>query len=185
MSTTRPSDAGGVKRRLPISMQTFREVRETGAYYVDKTEYIHRMVEGGKHYFLSRPRRFGKSLLLDTIKELFEGNRQLFEGLFIHDKWDWQARPVLRLDFGGGNFADPDLLAEDVAAQLADIEAQAGLPPDTASAPIRLQHRRLCGREPIRPGWLTALALHSEAFEGVPCPRRHTPNAPSRWPPAR
>ena len=61
------------------------------------------MVEDGKHYFLSRPRRFGKSLFLDTLKELFEGNEPLFEGLSIHDHWDWSVRhPVVRLDFGSG-----------------------------------------------------------------------------------
>ena len=127
------------KRKLPIGMQTLREIREAGAYYVDKTPHIRRMVDGGKHYFLSRPRRFGKSLLLDTIKELFEGNQDLFEGLAIHDKWHWQAHPVVRLDFAGGDFGDPDLLAEDVAAQLADAEARAGIRPNPASAPIRLR----------------------------------------------
>ena len=66
-------DNGAAKRRLPIGIQTFREVRGEGYYYVDKTAHIQRMADGGKHYFLSRPRRFGKSLLLDTIKELFEG----------------------------------------------------------------------------------------------------------------
>ncbi len=60
------------------------------------------------HYFLSRPRRFGKSLLLDTLKELFEGSEALFAGLHIHDSWDWSVRyPVVRLSFGGGNFTEP------------------------------------------------------------------------------
>ena len=68
-------------RKLPIGIQTFREVREDSCYYVDKTQHVLDLVEGGKHYFLSRPRRFGKSLLLDTIKELFEGSRALFAGL--------------------------------------------------------------------------------------------------------
>ena len=68
------------RRKLPIGIQTFREIREDGCYYVDKTDFIRRLVEGGKHYFLSRPRRFGKSLLLDTIKELFEGSEALFRG---------------------------------------------------------------------------------------------------------
>ena len=78
------------------------------AYYVDKTALIRRLVDGGQHYFLSRPRRFGKSLLLDTIKELFEGSEALFRGLDIHDRWDWgQRRPVLRLSFGSGQFSKP------------------------------------------------------------------------------
>ena len=66
------------RRKLPIGVQTFRTIREDGSYYVDKTPFIRRLVEEGRHYFLSRPRRFGKSLLVDTIKELFEGNEPLF-----------------------------------------------------------------------------------------------------------
>ena len=62
------------RRKLPIGIQTFREIRERECYYVDKTAYICRLLDEGKHYFLSRPRRFGKSLFADTLKELFEGN---------------------------------------------------------------------------------------------------------------
>ena len=85
------------KRRLPIGVQTFRTLRETDCYYVDKTTYIKRLLDEGSHYFLSRPRRFGKSLFLDTLKELFEGNEALFEGLCIHRRWNWTVcHPVLR-----------------------------------------------------------------------------------------
>ncbi len=76
------------RRKLPIGIQTFREIREENYYYVDKTALIQRLMDEGKHYFLSRPRRFGKSLFLDTLKELFEGNEALFEGLHIHDHWE-------------------------------------------------------------------------------------------------
>ena len=79
------------RRRLPIGIQTFREVREGNHYYVDKSAYIRRLLDEGKHYFLSRPRRFGKSLFLDTLKELFEGSEALFEGLDIHGRWDWRC----------------------------------------------------------------------------------------------
>lgn len=72
--------SAATRRRLPIGIQTFREVREEGHYYVDKTGFALQLVTEGKHFFLSRPRRFGKSLLVDTLKELFEGNRELFEG---------------------------------------------------------------------------------------------------------
>ena len=75
------------QRKLPIGIQTFREIREEGYYYVDKTAYMHRLANEGKHYFLSRPRRFGKSLFLDTLEELFEGSEPLFDGLEIHDSW--------------------------------------------------------------------------------------------------
>ena len=71
------------RRKLPIGIQTFRKIREEGCYYVDKTPCIRRLADGGTHYFLSRARRFGKSLFLDTLKELFEGAEELFEGLDI------------------------------------------------------------------------------------------------------
>lgn len=71
--------------KLAMGIQTFSQVREDGYYYVDKTPIIERLVEQNKYYFLSRPRRFGKSLLLDTLRCLFEGRKALFEGLYIHD----------------------------------------------------------------------------------------------------
>lgn len=74
------------RRKLPIGIQTFRAIRDGGYYYVDKTGYARRLVDEGKHCLLSRPRRFGKSLFLDTLGELFHGNRDLFRGLEIHDK---------------------------------------------------------------------------------------------------
>ena len=111
------------KPRLPIGMQTFRELRERNCYYVDKTGYIQRLLDEGKHYFLSRPRRFGKSLFLDTLKELFECNEALFRGLQIHGDWDWSVRyPVLRLSFGGGNFKEPGEAEARLMEQLAAVE---------------------------------------------------------------
>ena len=99
------------------------------------------MAEDGKHYFLSRPRRFGKSLFLDTLKELFEGNEPLFEGLAIHDHWDWSVRhPVVRLDFGSGRFVDPDDLREDVAAQLDAIERRVEITSRYEAAHARFRH---------------------------------------------
>ena len=116
------------RRKLPIGIQTFRELRERDCYYVDKTAYIARLVDEGKHYFLSRPRRFGKSLFLDTVKEAFEGNRALFEGLAVDDAWDWSARhPVLRLSFGGGQFREPGRLHTNVMAQLDAVERETGV----------------------------------------------------------
>ena len=133
------SDAGrSARRKLPIGIQTFRKIREENCYYVDKTAYIARLVDEGTHYFLSRPRRFGKSLFLDTIKELFEGNEPLFAGLAIHPRWDWSVRhPVLRLDFSRGNFKEPSQLQEDVAAQLDAMEKQVGVSSDYAGASVR------------------------------------------------
>ena len=91
------------RKKLPIGIQTFREIREDDCYYVDKTGYAVRLVAEGKTYFLSRPRRFGKSLLLDTLAEMFAGNKRLFEGLDCYDRWDWDvAYPVIRISFAEG-----------------------------------------------------------------------------------
>ena len=129
------------KRRLPIGIQTFRKIREENCYYVDKTAYIRELLDDGTHFFLSRPRRFGKSLFLDTLKELFEGNEPLFEGLYIHDHWDWQVRyPVLRFDFSSGNYQGPDDLREEVAVQLNALENEAKVIPRDESASARLRH---------------------------------------------
>ena len=79
--------------KLPIGIQTFQEIREGGYCYVDKTPLVARLVEEGKYYFLSRPRRFGKSLLVSTLADAFAGHRALFAGLHLESHWDW-ARPV-------------------------------------------------------------------------------------------
>ncbi|HFC97670.1 MAG TPA: hypothetical protein ENJ40_04310, partial [Thermosulfurimonas dismutans] len=89
----------GFMRRLPLDTSSFKQIRERVWVYVDKTPWIHRLVTEGICYFLSRPRRFGKSLTINTLKELFRGNRKLFEGLYIHDKWDFTEHPVLIFDF--------------------------------------------------------------------------------------
>ena len=126
------------KRLLPIGIQTFREIRERECYYVDKTAYIRRLLNEGKHYFLSRPRRFGKSLFLDTCKEVFEGNEPLFEGLAIHDRWDWSVRhPVVRLSFGRGNFKEPGYVEAMLMEQLAAAERRSEVVSEFATAPGR------------------------------------------------
>ena len=129
------------KRRLPIGIQTFRKIREEDYYYVDKTAYIRRLLAEGTHYFLSRPRRFGKSLFLDTLKEVFEGNEPLFAGLDIHARWDWSVRhPVLRLSFGSGNFKEPGYVETNLMAQLDAVERRTGVASDYATGPERFAH---------------------------------------------
>ena len=143
MTRTEPDDhSGKPRRKLPIGLQTFRTIRDGGYYYVDKTAYIQRLVDEGTHYFLSRPRRFGKSLLVDTIKEAFEGNEALFRGLAIHDSWeDWTVRrPVVRLDSSGGDFTKPGNLEANVMEQLNAIERREGVAPEYATAPGRFAH---------------------------------------------
>ena len=128
------------RRRLPIGLQTFRELREEDCYYVDKTGFIARLLDEGKHYFLSRPRRFGKSLFLDTLKELFEGNEALFAGLHIQDCWDWSLRyPVVRLSFGGGHFGKLGYVHTSAMAQLAAAAEDAGVVAHHETAPERFR----------------------------------------------
>ena len=110
------------RQKLPIGIQTFAQIRQEGYYYVDKTPYILRLIDEGKYYFLSRPRRFGKSLLIDTIAELFAGNQALFAGLHAEAHWDWDVRrPVVRISFGAGvlhSRAALDIKIEDTLHQL-------------------------------------------------------------------
>ena len=129
------------RQRLPLGLQSFSDLRAANCYYVDKTPLIRELIDQGSHYFLSRPRRFGKSLLVDTLAELFACNEPLFRGLHIHDGWDWDApHPVIRLSFEGDFRASGDL-ARNVAKQLEIIERVAGLPPGSQSdsGPDRLR----------------------------------------------
>ncbi|MDR0912254.1 MAG: ATP-binding protein [Methanobrevibacter sp.] len=97
-------------KKLPFGVSTFSEMIEDDYIYVDKTKIIYNLIESGKKYFLSRPRRFGKSLLISTMEELFEGNKKLFESLYIYDKWDWsQSYPVLHLDMSGLRVKTPEI----------------------------------------------------------------------------
>ena len=113
------------KRPLPIGIQSFRELRDQDCYYVDKTGYALRLIAAGGNYFLSRPRHFGKSLFVDTLKHLFEGNQDLFVGLESYDQWDWSVRyPVVKMSFGDANLKDPDSLQANVQKQLLDLEIE-------------------------------------------------------------
>ena len=92
-----------MKKLLPIGIQTFSKIRSEDYYYVDKTELALKLIAEGDYFFLSRPRRFGKSLFIDTLAELFQGNEPLFRGLYCHDKWDWSVNyPVVKISFGAG-----------------------------------------------------------------------------------
>jgi hypothetical protein len=87
-------------KKLSVGISDFKELIQGNYIYVDKTEYVYRLINSGKYYFLSRPRRFGKSLLISTISYLFQAERELFKGLYIEDKWNWEEiYPVIRVDF--------------------------------------------------------------------------------------
>jgi hypothetical protein len=89
-------------KKLPIGISDFKKLRTEDFIYVDKTQYIYKLItEGGGYYFLSRPRRFGKSLLISTVEYLSKGEKELFKNLYIYDKWNWEEiYPVIRIDFG-------------------------------------------------------------------------------------
>ncbi len=117
-----------MSNKLPIGVQSFEIMRTQGFVYVDKTEWIHRLVTEGLYYFLARPRRFGKSLLVSTLKCLFEGRRDLFEGLWIGEagRWEWTPHPVVSLDFNQIALDTPETLKTDLARSLADQAHNAG-----------------------------------------------------------
>ncbi len=121
------------RQRLPIGIQNFRRLRETGSYYVDKTSLIRQLVEQGDYYFLSRPRRFGKSLLVHTLKSLLACHEPLFRGLDIHSHWDWSLpHPVVRLSFGG-KYNQPGEIEGDIIEQLEAVERAYDLAPAPTS----------------------------------------------------
>jgi hypothetical protein len=122
--------SSGLKRmkKLPIGISTFSEIINENAYYVDKSRYVQQLYDSGKYYFLSRPRRFGKSLFVDTIKCAFEGQKDLFKGLYLEKNWDWKdTYPVISISFAGGRFSDIEHLNAFFEEILAANAHQAGV----------------------------------------------------------
>ena len=114
--------------KYPIGIQNYESLRQDGYSYVDKTEYIYRLVSTGRYYFLSRPRRFGKSLLLSTMKAYFEGKKELFEGLAIAElEKEWGEYPVLHLDLNARNYTDVSALHAELNKYLIQWEEKYGL----------------------------------------------------------
>ena len=117
--------------KYPIGIQTFSQIREDGYVYVDKTDLIHQLVSRGKIYFFSRPRRFGKSLMLSTLEAYYEGRKELFEGLAIAGlEKDWLQYPVFHIDFNGDNFAKEGVLEDKIEGFIAQGERRYGKDPD-------------------------------------------------------
>lgn len=122
--------------KLPIGIQDFETMISDGYTYIDKTQWIHQLITQGKSYFLSRPRRFGKSLLVSTLAALFSGKRYLFKNLWIdHTDLDWKEYPIIRLDMSGINNQSPDLFERSLIRALIDIatDAQCTLRGETSS----------------------------------------------------
>ena len=128
--------------KYPIGIQTFEELISEGYVYVDKTALVYRMVTEGKVYFLSRPRRFGKSLLISTLESYFLGKKDLFKGLAMEQlEKEWAVHPVLRLSFSSSNFAQPNATEEALRYFLHDYEQRYDLAP--ASSDLSLRFRGL------------------------------------------
>jgi hypothetical protein len=137
-------------KKLPIGLQNLREMRTQGYAYVDKTFFVARLAEQGKYYFLARPRRFGKSLLVDTLAEAFAGNRELFEGLYLEQHWDWSlSYPVLRFDFSPGVLRSRAELDQRIIAQLDEHARSWSLDLERADIPSRFEELVLRLRESI------------------------------------
>ncbi len=116
------------KIKYPIGIQTFEKIRKEGYIYVDKTAFIHDLVSSGEYFFLSRPRRFGKSLLMSTLESYFKGQKELFKGLQISKfESDWIKYPVIRFDLSGGTFETPQRLQEHIDSYLTEIGDRYGI----------------------------------------------------------
>jgi hypothetical protein len=110
-------------KKLPLAIQTFSEIIKDGYLYVDKTQQIAELIQS-KYVFLSRPRRFGKSLLVSTLSEIFSGNQALFQGLYIYDKIEWQAHPVILIDFNRISYSNGEVFRASLLSLLDEVAAE-------------------------------------------------------------
>jgi hypothetical protein len=112
-------------QKLPLTLSTFRILREKNYLYVDKTEYAYKMITDDRRFFLARPRRFGKSLLVSTLKEILEGNKELFEGLWIASSdYQWQKHGVITLDMSSLDASSPESFRSSLCKELIEIAKQ-------------------------------------------------------------
>ncbi len=126
-------------QRLPLSIQDFRKIIEYDMLYVDKTEYVYKMAVQPAAYFLSRPRRFGKSITVAVLQELYSGSRELFKGLWIEDKWDWNRKhPVIRISLKDINFEQRGLESP-LAKRILEIATRNNIKLQTTAARDRFR----------------------------------------------
>ncbi len=136
-----------VLQNLPIGIQNFEKIRNDGYLYVDKTEFVYRLATTGSYYFLSRPRRFGKSLLISTLHAYFEGKRELFDGLAVSRlETKWERHPILHLDLNTEKYDTPESLDNLLNNALAQWEKLYGSEPTEVSLSLRFAGiiRRAC-----------------------------------------
>ncbi|MDE6633405.1 MAG: AAA family ATPase, partial [Muribaculaceae bacterium] len=127
------------KEKYAIGDQDFKSLREGGYLYIDKTAYIKKILDGSKYYFLARPRRFGKSLFLSTLRYFFEGRRELFKGLYIDGTdWNWNPYPVIYIKFGKENYTKPGMLEKVLDNTFQELEERYGILDISRSYSMRL-----------------------------------------------
>lgn len=126
--------------KYPIGIQNFEDLRRNGFTYVDKTQFIYKLADEGKYYFLSRPRRFGKSLLLSTIEAYFQGKKELFDGLSIYEKeTEWKQYPIFHIDLNTANFGEEGSLYNVLNDYLSAWEDKYGTRESEVTLPLRFK----------------------------------------------
>ena len=126
--------------KYPIGIQNFEDLRRNGYKYVDKTNFVYKLTDEGKYYFLSRPRRFGKSLFLSTLEAYFQGKKELFEGLAIYDlETEWKKYPIFHIDLNTANFREKDSLYNVLNDYLTGWEDKYGARDSEVTLPLRFK----------------------------------------------
>ena len=126
--------------KYPIGIQDFEDLRRNGYKYVDKTNFVYKLTDEGKYYFLSRPRRFGKSLFLSTLEAYFQGKKELFEGLAIYDlETEWKKYPIFHIDLNTANFREKDSLYNVLNDYLTGWEDKYGTRDSEVTLPLRFK----------------------------------------------
>lgn len=126
--------------KYPIGIQNFEDLRRNGYKYVDKTNFVYKLADEGKYYFLSRPRRFGKSLFLSTLEAYFQGKKELFEGLAIYDmETEWKKYPIFHIDLNTANFREKDSLYSVLNDYLTTWESKYGTRESEVTLPLRFK----------------------------------------------
>ena len=148
--------------KYPIGIQSFDQLIEDGYVYIDKTDLVYSLVHEGKIYFLSRPRRFGKSLLVSTLKNYFLGRKELFKGLKIDRlEKDWKVYPVFHLDFNGGEYTCPGSLRDAITNYLSDWEQEYGIEAESQNINLGFRFKKILAKAHEQSG-LRAVVLIDE-----------------------
>lgn len=138
--------------KYPIGIQNFEDLRRNGYAYVDKTQFVYKLADEGKYYFLSRPRRFGKSLFLSTLEAYFQGKKELFEGLAIYEKeTEWKQYPIFHIDLNTANFREEGSLYTVLNDYLSAWEDKYGTRESEVTLPLRF--KGVIARAAEKEGW--------------------------------